>query len=137
MSKVPSFNRLAILAVAFPAALLGCSREVQFSENGSGLPDRCYTEVANSTFDLQGLPHDINQEVVSYLNLEWGATKGHQELLVSDLSFVGKGVRCGNEIRVWSYPCARAGTCYATVQPWKDSYVKASTSKPAINIERR
>lgn len=124
--------KILIVALIFGSVYLtlgGCNGSVQFSENASGAPDKCYPEIRDSTFSLQDLQPDVELELVEYLNLEWGRIYGKTSVSSATIKYLGESKICGNRVRIWSYPCLDGRTCYATIQPWGNGYVKASTSK--------
>lgn len=73
------------------------------------------------------LPLNIEQKVIEYLNIEYGATAS-EGLNPSDLSYVGEVDTEGTTRLYWRYPCQDASGCWVTVEPYEGSYMISMTT---------
>lgn len=128
------------VVVAEVLALVSCGNSV--SEGAGRTPDqsRWHTE----------LPTDIESEIASSLNLEFGAPRFSEPLEPSDLSYIGEFVVNGIPTKYWSFPCSSEPGCWAYASPWDDSYTldwgggtpppdaqQRASSEPAISTPPR
>lgn len=66
---------------------------------------------------------DIEQQIVEYLNIEYGVYKENEKINVSDLCYEGVRVVDGKYIRFWKYPCSKESGCWATVEKYEDGFL--------------
>ena len=110
-------------------ALLGCGAEEQeFPHVDIDRGIYCSPEIRNSISSIAVLPPDIESQIAHYLDLEFGAPKFSMPIKIEDIEFVGEFEACGKPIKFWQYPCRFEPGCYATVQPFEDSYVLGMTN---------
>jgi hypothetical protein len=74
------------------------------------------------------LPINIEHEIIEYLNVEYGIYQEIEKIKKSDLSYVGEFVINGKSINYWEYPCSTEPKCWATVEPYEDSYLISITT---------
>ncbi len=84
-------------------------------------------EVRYSTFSLKNLPANIEEEIVEYLNLEFGAPGFSEPLTTGDLAYVGQFEEYGKPKRYWRFSCREKPGCWATVQPYGVGYLTSMT----------
>lgn len=86
--------------------------------------------IRNSTFNLKDLPYDIEDELVDYLNREFGVPHFSDAFVSADLTLVGDFEELGKPIRIWEYQCGKDKKCYVGAQPFGDGYMIGSTDIP-------
>jgi hypothetical protein len=123
------FHRSAFTAVLLAVISVGCDREegehyhVDFDR---GI--QCSPEIRSSLSSITLLPPDIESQIASYLDLEFGAPEFSEPVSVEDIVYVGEFEACGKPIKFWEYPCGYEPGCYATIQPFEDTYVLGMTN---------
>lgn len=86
--------------------------------------------IPNPTFNLKGLPDDIKDELVDYLNREFGAPHFSGAFVASDLALVGDFEELGMPIRIWENQCGNDRKCYVGAQSYGGGYMIGSTEIP-------
>lgn len=86
--------------------------------------------IRQSTFNMKDLPENIKDELVDYLNREYGVPHFSEAFVVSDLTLVGDFVELDMPIRIWEYQCGNDKKCYVGAQPYGDGYMIGSTLLP-------
>jgi hypothetical protein len=82
------------------------------------------------------LPDDIEVQILDYLRLEYGEDAGGPAALQrSQLRYEGEYLLNGVATHFWWFPCTTQ-QCWATVEPWEDSYCLGMTTECPASLER-